>query len=146
MTDPIKHRTQINDLELAVRTIDNMLPDMPTKSLQKWQGILRTALIKIEKELTNTYEHTCKICFFQEYGYRDELPSFWYKKGEAEICFNHEYKDAERLLKEAGYEVDAFFPEEEQPVTLEGLKLTMDRLPPAKTEKDHTLDELMDLI
>lgn len=137
---------KINDLELAVRTIDDMLPDMPTKSLQKWQGIMRTTLLKIEKELTNTYQHTCKICFFQEWGYRDELPSQWYKKGDAEVCFQHEYAASEKLLKDAGYEVDAFFPPEIPAPTLEGLKVTMSHLPPAKTEVDHTLDELMAMI
>jgi hypothetical protein len=137
---------KINELELTVRTIDEMLPDMPTKALQKWQGILRTALLKVEKELTATYQHTCKICFFQEYGYRDELPSFWYKKGDATICFKHEYKDSEKLLKDAGYEVDAFFPPEIPAPSVEGLKVTMDHLPPPKTETDHTLEELMELI
>lgn len=134
----------INDLELAVRTIDDMLSDMPTKSLQKWQGILRSTLVKIEKELTNTYLHTCKICFFQEYGYRDELPSAWYKKGDAEICFQHEYDQAEKLLKDAGYEVDAFFPPEQGKITPEGLMVHMEKkLPPTKSETEQTYDDLL---
>lgn len=136
---------KINDLELAVRVIDEMLPDMPTKALQKWQGILGTALAKVNKELTASHLHTCKICFFQEWGYRDELPSMWYRKGDAEICFQHEYAQAEKLLKEAGHEVDAFFPPEVPEVTPEALKVTMDHLP-VKNEKDDTLEELMDLL
>lgn len=143
MTDPIQRQRKINDLELAVRTIDDMLPDMPTPALQKWQGILRSALIKVEKELTNTMLHTCQICFFQEYGYRDELPSAWYKKGDAHICFQHEYAESEKLLKEAGHEVDAFFPPEIPEVTVESLKVTMDNLPPAKTETEQSYEELL---
>lgn len=141
MPDP--NPKKINELELTVRTIEDMIPDMPTKSLQKWQGILRTALLKVERELTASFEHTCKICFFKEWGYRDELPSFWYKKGSAEICFKHEYKDAEKLLKDAGYEEDAFFPEEVQTPTLEGLKVQMEHLPPPKSETEQTYDDLL---
>lgn len=143
MTDPIKRQRKINDLELAVRTIDDMLPDMPTPALQKWQGILKTALLKTEKELTATYLHTCKICFFQEWGYRDELPSLWYKKGEAEICFQHEYADAEKLLKDAGHDVDAFFPPEAPAPSVDALKVTMEHMPPTKTETDHAYEELL---
>lgn len=137
---------KMNDLELTVRTIEEMIPEMPTKSLQKWQGILRTALLKVERELTASFEHTCKICFFQEWGYRDELPSFWYKKGDAEICFKHEYNESEKLLKDAGYEVDAFFPPEIPTVTVDNLKVTMEHMPPPPTEAEQTLEELMDLI
>ena len=136
----------MTDLELTVRTIEEMLPDMPTAGLQKWKGILQSALIKIDKELTATCLHTCRICFHEEWGYRDELPSMWYKKGDAEICFQHEYDKAEQLLKDAGYEVDAFFPPEIPPVTVEGLKVVMDHLPPPKTEEEDTLEELLDLL
>lgn len=135
----------MTDLELAVRAIDDMLPEMPTPALQKWQAILKTALIKVEKELTNSCLHTCRICFLEEWGYRDELPSSWYKKGDAEICFQHEYNQAEKLLKDAGYEVDAFFPPEIPPVTVGGLKVAMDHLPEKKPE-DETFKELMDLL
>lgn len=140
------NQKRVNDLELTVRTIDDMLPDMPTEGLQKWQGILRTTLTKIEKELTNTMLHTCAICFFQEYGYRDELPSAWYKKGDAHVCFQHEYAESEKLLKEAGRDVDAFFPPEIPKPTVGALKTTMENLPPPPTEKDHTYQELMDLL
>lgn len=134
---------KINDLELTVRTIEDMLPDMPTSGLQKWQGIFHTALAKIEKELTATMLHTCQICFFQEYGYRDELPSSWYKKGDAHICFQHEYAESEKLLKDAGFEVDAFFPPEIPAPTLGSLKVAMDNLPPPKDETDQTYDDLL---
>jgi hypothetical protein len=140
---PQPNPNKINDLELAVRTIDDMLPDMPTKGLQKWEAILQSALTKVKVELTNTYLHTCKICFFQEYGYRDELPSSWYKKGSAEICFQHEYDKAEQLLKDAGYDEDAFFPPEIPTSSIEALKVTMDNLPPPKDETEQTYDDLL---
>lgn len=136
----------MTELELAVRAIDDMVTDLPTSQLQKWQGILRTALLKVEEELTATHLHTCVICFFKEWGYRDELPSAWYKKGDAEICFQHEYDQAERLLKEAGYEVDAFFPPEVTAPSVGSLKVTMENMPPPPDESEKTLDELMDLI
>lgn len=135
---------RMHEFVLTVRTIEDLLPLMPTSGLQDWKGVLTSVLLKIDKELTNTCLHTCKVCFFQEWGYRDELPSFWYKKGSAEICFKHEYKDAEKLLKDAGYEEDAFFPEEIQPVTVEGLKVHMEKnLPPPKSETEQTYDDLL---
>lgn len=138
---------KINELELTVRTIEDMLPDMPTKQLQKWQGIFRTALLKTEKELTATCLHTCVLCFFEEWGYRDDLPVSWYKKGDAEICFQHSYDDAEKELKAMKRDTDAFFPPEVEQVTVEGLKVHMDKnLPPPKTEVDQDLDELMAMI
>lgn len=143
MIDPIERQKRVNYLELTVRTIDDMLPDMPTPALQKWQAILHTALVKVEKELTATYLHTCTICFLQEYGYRDELPSAWYKKGDAEICFQHDYDQAEQLLKEAGHPVDAFFPPESPGISVDALRVTMDNLPPAPAQKDQTYEELL---
>lgn len=80
----------MNDLELAVRTIESIIPDMPTKGLQKWKGILTTALVKIEAELETVSEHTCTICLFQEFGYRMELPIGWRQIGEVTACFQHE--------------------------------------------------------
>jgi hypothetical protein len=141
--DPIKKQRKINDLELAVRTIDDMLPEMSTPALQKWQGILRTALLRVEKELTATSLHTCVLCFCQEWGYRDDIPASWYKKGNAEICFNHEYAEAEKELKAMKRDTDAFFPPEIPAPTVEGLKVMMNNLPPAKTETDHTYEELL---
>ena len=138
---------KINDLELTVRTIEEMLPDLPTKQLQKWQGIFKTALLKTEKELTAVSLHTCALCFFEEWGYRDDLPVSWYKKGDAEICFSHSYEDAEKELKAQKRDTDAFFPPEQAAVTVEGLKVHMDKnLPPPATEAEQTLEELMDLI
>ena len=135
---------RMHEFELTVRTIEDLLPDMSTPSLQKWKGIIHTIELKIDQELKNTTLHQCRICFFSEWGYRDELPSFWYKKGSAEICFKHEYKDAEKLLKDAGYEEDAFFPEEIQPVTVEGLKVHMEKnLPPPKDETEQDYDDLL---
>lgn len=113
----------MNDLELAVRTIENLLPDMPTAGLQKWKGILTTALVKIEAELCAVAEHTCSVCFFKEFGYRDELPVGWREKGDIVICFNHEDKEVADAMSKA-------------------LKADMPK--PVNTEK--TLDELMAMI
>lgn len=113
----------MNNLELAVRTIESILPEMPTKGLQKWKGILTTALVKIEAELEAVAEHTCGVCLVKEFGYRTELPVGWREKGDLIICFNHEDAEIAKLLKEA---LDADKPE---PVNAE-----------------ETLDELMALI
>lgn len=98
----------MNDLELAVRTIESILPDMPTKGLQKWKGILTTALVKIEAELEAVAEHTCGVCLFKEFGYRTELPVSWRERGDLVICFNHEDNEIADLLKKA---LDADKPE-----------------------------------
>ena len=137
---------KINDLELTVRTIEEMLPDLPTKQLQKWYAIFHTALAKVEKEMKATSLHTCTLCFFQEWGYRDDLPMSWFQKGDAEICFSHSYEEAEKELKAQKRDTDAFLPPDDAPVTLEGLRVQMEHLPPPPTEKEQTLDELMDLI
>lgn len=116
--------SKINDLELAVRTIEGILSEMPTKGLQKWKGILETALVKIEAELLNTtQEHVCGVCLSKEFGYRTELPVGWREKGDLTICFNHEDNEVADLLKKA---LDADKPE------------------PVNTEK--TLDELYAMI
>lgn len=115
--------SQINDLELAVRTIENLLPDLPNKSLEKWKGIFTTALIKIEDEMNSTKMHTCGVCGFEEYGYRTDLPIAWREKGDLTICFNHEDNEVAELLQKA---VDADTPE------------------PVDTDK--TLDELMSML
>lgn len=115
--------SKINDLELAVRTIEDLLPDLPTKSLQKWLGIFNTAAIKIEQELNSTQMHACGVCGFEEYGYRTELPVGWREKGDLTICFNHEDNEVAELLQKA---VDADKPE------------------PVDTDK--TIDELMALL
>lgn len=91
----------MSDLELAVRTIENIIPDMPTKGLQKWKGILETALVKIESELCAVAEHTCSVCLFSEFGYRDEMPVAWREKGDIKICFNHEDAEVAAELKKA---------------------------------------------
>lgn len=137
---------RMNELELTLRTIDDLLPELPTSALKKWKAIIYTLEAKIDEELKNTCLHQCRICFFSEYGYRDELPSFWYKKGDAEICFQHEYKDAEKLLKDAGYETDAFFPPEVENPSIDALKVTMDNLPEKPSEQEETLEELMSLL
>lgn len=140
-------KKKINELELTVRTIEEIIPDMPTAGLQKWRSIFHTALLKIDRELTSSCIHQCRVCFREEWGYRDELPSFWYKKGNAELCFEHEYKDAERLLKDAGYsDDDAQAEPEVQPATVEGLKVQMEHMPPPPTETEQTLEDLMDLL
>lgn len=137
---------KINELELTVRTIEEMLPDLPTKQLQKWQGIFRTAMLKTERELTATSLHTCTLCFAEEWGYRDDLPTAWYQKGDSKICFSHSYEGAEKELKAIGNHDDAFFPPEIPEPTVEGLAVAMNNLPPAKTETDYTLEELMELV
>jgi len=91
----------LNDLELAVRTIEDILPEMPTAGLQKWKGILTTALVKIEAELCAVAEHTCSVCLFKEFGYRDEMPIAWREKGDIKICFNHEDAEVAATLKKA---------------------------------------------
>lgn len=136
----------MTDLELTVRTIEDMLPDMSTAQLQKWKGILQSALIKIDKELTAVSLHTCVICFHEEWGYRDDLPISWYKKGNAEICFQHEYDKAEELLRGAGWTDDAEEPVEIEPVGVENLRVAMDHLPEPPPEEEQTLKELMDLV
>lgn len=99
---------QINDLELAVRTIENILPDMPNKSLEKWHAIFTTALIKIEAEQASTQMHTCSVCGFEEYGYRTEMPIAWREKGDIKICFQHEDKEVADALAKA---IEADTPE-----------------------------------
>lgn len=141
--DPMKKQRKINDVELAVRTIEDILPEMPTAQLQKWQGIFRTALLKTEKELTATCLHTCALCFTQEWGYRDDLPVSWYQKGDSEICFSHEYAEAEKELKAMGNDEDAFFPPEIPTVGVENLKVAMEHLPPAKTETEQSYEDLL---
>lgn len=115
--------SQPHDLELAVRAIEQILPEMPTAGLQKWQGIFTTALLKIEQELASTQMHTCTVCGFEEYGYRTELPVGWREKGDLVICFNHEDNEIADALTKA---------------------LEADKPEPVNTEK--TLDELMSMI
>lgn len=138
---------RMHEFELTVRTIEDLLPDMPTKNLRKWKSIIHTIDLKIDEELKSTTLHQCNICFFQEWGYRDELPSFWYKKGNAIVCFQHEYDQAERLLKEAGYEDDADGQLDIPNPSADNLMVHMEKnLPPPKNEQEQTLDELMDLL
>ena len=144
MTDPVNNEKRMGNFEFTVRHIPELLPDMPTSRLRDWKAILQTALAHVDKELTSTCLHTCRICFMEEWGYRDELPSFWYYKGDAEICFNHEYKDAEKLLKDAGYEVDAFFPPDVPNVSVDALELQMKNLPPAPSQTDQAYQDLLD--
>ena len=113
----------MNDLELAVRTIEDILPEMPTKGLQKWRGILTSAVLKIDAELGSTQMNTCDVCGFQEYGFRTELPVAWREKGDLVICFKHEDKEIADALEKA---------------------LEADKPEPIDTEK--SLDELMSMI
>lgn len=114
----------MTDLELAVRTIENLLPDMPTKQLQKWKGIFTTALIKLEDELNSTQMHTCGVCGAEEYGYRTDLPIGWREAGDLVICFNHEDNEIANKVEEA---------------------LEKDKQEVAR-ESEESLEELMDLI
>lgn len=114
----------MHDFELAVRSVEEILPQMPTKGLHKWKGILTTALLKIDTELQSTHEHTCDICLFKEYGYRTELPMNWREKGDLVICFNHEDNEiADELQK-----------------SLDADKETQD------ATAEQSLEELMDLV
>lgn len=113
----------MSDLELAVRTIENILPDMPTANIQKWLTILNTAAAKCEAELQSVAEHTCGVCLSKEFGYRTELPIGWREHGDLTICFNHEDNEVADLLKKA---------------------LDDDQLEPVNTKE--TLDELMALV
>lgn len=90
----------MHDFELAVRTVEEILPQMPTKGLHKWKAILTTALLKIDAELEATNEHICDVCLFKEFGYRTELPMNWRERGDLVICFNHEDEEiADELQK-----------------------------------------------
>lgn len=91
----------MNDLELAVRTIESILPEMPTSGLQKWKGILTTALVKIEAEMEAVQNHICGICLFEEFGYRTELPIGWREHGDLIVCFHHEDAEVAELLAKA---------------------------------------------
>lgn len=91
----------MSELELAVRTIEDNLDQLPTKSLQKWKGILESALVKIDDELNATIMRTCGVCGFEEYGYRDELPVAWREKGDLVICFKHEDEEVAEQIEKA---------------------------------------------
>ena len=143
MTNKIPQK-RMHEFELTVRTIEDLLPDMPTSGLQKWKAIVHTLELKIDEELKNTKLHTSRLSFFQEWGYRDELPSFWYGKGDSVICFQHTYEEATKALNEMGEETDAFLPEEPQPVTVEGLKVHMEKnLPAPKSEQEQDYADLL---
>lgn len=109
----------MNDLELAVRTIENILPDMPTERVQKWKGILETALVKVDAELESVAEHTCSICASKEFGYRTELPAGWRERGDLIICFQHEDTEIAEAIETALAADKANEPSEEE--TLEEL-------------------------
>lgn len=91
----------MNDLELAVRTIENILSDIPTKGLEKWKGILETTLLKIDTELSAVAEHVCSVCMSKEFGYRKELPVGWRSRGDIIICFQHEDDEIANVLQKA---------------------------------------------
>lgn len=111
------------DFELGMRTLETLYPDMPTKNLEKWKGILTTALVKIEAELEAVAEHTCSVCLFTEFGYRKELPVGWREKGDIKICFQHEDHEVAEAMQKS---LDADKPE------------------PVNTER--TLEELMAIL
>lgn len=103
----------MTDLELAVRTIEDILPEMPTAGIQKWLAILNTAAMKCEAELNSTIMHQCTACGFEEYGYRTELPVGWRGKYDTQVCFNHTEKEVDSWLqKPAPVEATAASTEE----------------------------------
>ena len=103
------------ELELAIRTIEDMLPTMPTKNLLKWKGIFTSALVKVDAELQTTQMHKCMVCGFEEYGFRTELPVGWREHGDLVVCFGHEDEEIAEALQKA---LDADAPE---PATLDEL-------------------------
>lgn len=103
------------ELELAIRTIEDMLPAMPTKNLLKWKGIFASALVKVDAELQAVQEHTCTVCLFKEFGFRTELPVGWREHGDLVVCFNHEDEQIAKALQKA---LDADKPE---PVSVDQL-------------------------
>lgn len=111
--------TKMTDIELAIRTVEEVIPHMSTEDLQKWQGILNTAVVKIEKELVAVCQHTCEICFAQEYGYRNELPIAWHSTAGIKSCFKHEYDEVKKIAEEL---------EEAQPFSEEPKKSTLEEL------------------
>jgi hypothetical protein len=131
------------EFELVVKNVEDLLPKMSTPALQRWKAMMYTVMAKIDRELTTTHLHTCDICFNQEYGYRNELPSCWYSKGDALICYKHEYEEASNLLKKLGMEVDAFFPPEIPVLSVETLELQMSSLPPEPSKVDAAFDNLI---
>lgn len=115
--------SQINDLELAVRAIEEITAEMPTKALQKWRAIFTSAIIKIDAELGSTQINTCDVCGFQEYGFRTELPVAWRERGDLTICFKHEDNEIAEAIQKS---------------------LEADKPEPIDTEK--SLDELLAMI
>lgn len=99
----------MTELELAVRTIEDIIPDMPTKGLEKWKGILTTALVKIEAELEAVAEHVCGVCLYKEFGYRKELPVGWRERGDLTICWDHKDSEVGDMLQK-GLEAEAPAP------------------------------------
>lgn len=91
----------MNDLELAVRTIESNLDQLPTKSLHKWRSIFESAIYKIDMEIESGQMHICGVCGFEEYGFRTELPIAWREKGDLVICFKHEDKEVAEQIKSA---------------------------------------------
>lgn len=90
----------MNNLELAVRAIEDILPEMPTKGIMKWKAILYTAIAKIEDEMNRQQEHICGVCLFKEFGFRDQLPVAWREHGDLIVCFHHEDEEiADQLAK-----------------------------------------------
>lgn len=107
----------------TVRVIEKYLPMASTKFLERWKGVLTTAVLKIDDELNSTQMHQCGVCGNEEYGYRTELPIFWRERGDLVICSNHEDNEIADQLEKA---IEADTPD------------------PVDTEQ--TLDELMDLL
>ncbi len=91
----------MHKFELAVRSVEEILPQLSTEKIQKWKGILTSALIKIDSELESTSEHICDVCLLKEFGYRTELPIGWRQRGDLTICFNHEDNEIAEVLEKA---------------------------------------------
>lgn len=96
----------MSDLELAVRGIEQIIPDLSDEKLNKWHGILTTALLKIEGEMRTVAEHICSVCLAKEYGHRDSLPVGWREHGDLKLCFGHEDKEIADAL-ERGLKAEA---------------------------------------
>lgn len=88
----------MNDLDVIVRNLEHIMPEMSNDQLHRCKSLFTTGLAKVDNELQSTSLHTCHLCFFQEYGYREELPIAWQEYMGVEACFSHEYDDVKAFF------------------------------------------------
>ncbi len=107
----------------TVRVLEQYLPSATTALLQRWKGVLTTAVLKIDEELASTMMHVCNVCGAEEVGYRTELPLAWRERADLVICPQHEDKEVMAKLKKG-----------------------IEALEPEPIDEEKTVDELMDLL